>query len=874
MATPLQRILAILVATVVMTACSSDETPATTPGSDAATAPDGSSTTDGTAVADTAASADISPTPDTVADLGIDGAGPDVPVPTGCTSDSDCDDDVSCTLDTCGAAGTCENTLAPGNCQIDGVCVAEGATRPDVPCFSCQAAVSTTAWSEVGGACEDGVSCTDDRCDAVLGCVNEAADANCDDGFACTTDVCDATTGCTHVLDPDTCLIDGACLAVNDKNPASACGSCKPSVATDTWSELTNGCHDELLCTDDLCDPVNGCTHTIQAGFCLIDGACVAEGEQNPDNECLTCQPTVSATDWSPRTGSCDDGEDCTYEDACDAGACGGIVYSCDDGLDCTEDICWGNGLCANNAMDGFCEIDGVCFASGDINPDNECQACNSDSQQYIWASVGSDVTCTDDGLACTKDVCSGGSCVHVLEDNIVACFIDGACYGGGETNPEDSCQWCEPSVVTYDWTEKPAGSVCEDCRKCGGAKNDCMPAADLDLTGCDDTDASTMGDMCRDGVCSGFSVTMTDHGTSQEGYTHAKEASEGGVHALYKDCSGLCYHRAEYFDGTSTSTIDDQLGIAVDYPGFGDGVYTSLDTMWVYTATGWSSTAGVAAVFNGAAPNANWHLANRRDNEGSGLVVVDAVGWLPGGGSVVYRCTFSLLCPTCPWQCEEVTVSPADSGVDMRQCVGVVDDGIGGGGFAKSSLYCNNADAFGTPSEVQYWSWQGGLERWATFFGTTYGVTPGQRLLDVAGFDNLNKVMVGTDGLFRLDSVPNFGPLSVTALGADQADTDFKAIARWGGFTIVLAVTTKDVGGGMETFEVSLLSNDGLDGDLSDGDQWVLTPVTSYTCPTAGPCPYDVAAMAAHASGIYLFGAWSPDGVERDRAVWHWTAP
>jgi cysteine-rich repeat protein len=85
-----------------------------------------------------------------------------------------------------GPAGTpCDDGNPDGNPCTAGACDASGActgTRP--------------------ADCDDGVACTNDTCDVVLGCVHTA---NCDDGRACTIDSCDAVLGCVHTPDVRSC---------------------------------------------------------------------------------------------------------------------------------------------------------------------------------------------------------------------------------------------------------------------------------------------------------------------------------------------------------------------------------------------------------------------------------------------------------------------------------------------------------------------------------------------------------------------------------------------------------------------------------------------------------------------------------------------
>jgi len=83
-----------------------------------------------------------------------------------CTSDTDCDAEGRCAGEACGDDGTCTDVAAP-NCNdrrpdFGGRCVLDAALAP-----ACVYSCITAA------ACDDGDLCTDDRCDAVFGCVHD-----------------------------------------------------------------------------------------------------------------------------------------------------------------------------------------------------------------------------------------------------------------------------------------------------------------------------------------------------------------------------------------------------------------------------------------------------------------------------------------------------------------------------------------------------------------------------------------------------------------------------------------------------------------------------------------------------------------------------
>ena len=63
-------------------------------------------------------------------------------------------------------------------------------------------------------------------------------------------------------------------------------------------------CDDGLSCTTDVCEGGETCSNTIDGGFCVIDGACVAENTPNPSFPCQLCVPAVSTTNWTGGDGT------------------------------------------------------------------------------------------------------------------------------------------------------------------------------------------------------------------------------------------------------------------------------------------------------------------------------------------------------------------------------------------------------------------------------------------------------------------------------------------------------------------------------------------------------------------------------------------
>ena len=244
--------------------------------------------------------------------------------------------------------------------QQAGVC--SGST---MPCFD-GAWVPCTAYNYGPDYEPEEITCDglDNDCDG-----SQDEGVECDDGNPCTIDTCLGAGGCEHM-----------------------------------WYD----CDDGNPCTIDLCDGYGGCTYELAPGFCLIDGYCYSNGEENPVEPCLICNSGTDAYAWTPSSNLCDDGDPCTMNDICSGGTCVGSTYSCDDGLDCTLDACEGDGNCTHTVMPGYCVIDGVCYSDGETEPGNVCRYCDADVDPGGWTDASSAVLC-DPGPP--PSYCDEGEC-------------------------------------------------------------------------------------------------------------------------------------------------------------------------------------------------------------------------------------------------------------------------------------------------------------------------------------------------------------------------------------------------------------------------------------------------------------------------------
>jgi formylglycine-generating enzyme required for sulfatase activity len=217
----------------------------------------------------------------------------------------------------CGASvdGEC-----PCGCWSEGQCVAEGWRPVEDLCLMCVPAASREGLSPVpdGTKCRDGEPCSlPHRC--VAGVCAAWGPTDCDDGQSCTHDRCDPTEGCRHDIVPGPCS-DGDPCTVGDECDGPTCA---PGAAID--------CDDGDACTLDSCDVEGACTSQPARVDCSDGGPCWTS----------QCDPATGQCATVPITGPCDDGDDCTLADFCLAGACvPGLLPRCDDGHSCTTDSC------------------------------------------------------------------------------------------------------------------------------------------------------------------------------------------------------------------------------------------------------------------------------------------------------------------------------------------------------------------------------------------------------------------------------------------------------------------------------------------------------------------------------------------------------
>ncbi|MFQ5478390.1 MAG: DUF4215 domain-containing protein, partial [Candidatus Binatia bacterium] len=387
----------------------------------------------------------------------------------------DCDDGDPCTDDFCDPLGGCSHLPNSAPCDDSNACTTGDA---------CSGGFC------VGGpppGCDDGNACTDDVCDPASGCAFWPNTDPCDDSNpfndpdVCVDGVCVGQGGCQgddancDDLDPcsdDTCLPSGACDHVPNAAPcsdANACTSgdfCSAGVCV---GGPALDCDDSNVCTDDFCDPAQGCSYVANSA-------------------------------------PCDDGDACSAGDACAGGACfGGPALSCTDGNPCTDDGCDGQLGCVfipNAAVcddgevctDGDLCTGGVCVPGGlkDCDDDN---VCTDDSCQAGQGCVHeANLSSCDDGLFCNgADSCIAGTCQHLGDP----CLGNGQCNQGCDET-DDTC-FDSATTPCDDEDACTVGESCDGTGLCSGGSPPCGDAVVQGLCGeqCDPPDGVTCAADC-----------------------------------------------------------------------------------------------------------------------------------------------------------------------------------------------------------------------------------------------------------------------------------------------------------------------------------------------------------------------------------------
>jgi hypothetical protein len=270
--------------------------------------------------------------------------------------------------------------------------------------------------------------------------------------LGCTVDAC-SSGSCAHTLAAGKCLIGGTCYADGDFNPSADCQACKSATSTSGWTGLAVG----SACADD-------------GNLCTSD-TCVKHGNN------VQCDHTTAPAGTVCRAaqGACDVAETCTGSSTvCPADAVAAAGTSCaDDGNPCTTDVCNGSSTSCIHAAGN---AGTVCRAA--TNDCDQAETCDGTTTCPADQLKADNAPCTDDGNACTSDVCLAGACGHPAGNAGALC--------------------------------RAARDACDYAEVCDGASTAC-PADSYqpDGTACNDGNACTQTDSCLAGICTGSNAVV-----------------------------------------------------------------------------------------------------------------------------------------------------------------------------------------------------------------------------------------------------------------------------------------------------------------------------------------------------------------------------
>lgn len=245
---------------------------------------------------------------------------------------------------------------------------------------------------------------------------------------------------------------------------------------------------------------------------CTFDDACRSGTCRGFDVPCAPSQCTAVACDGTsscletPLTGTpCDDGDPCTHGDTCSAGVCGGTPVTC-TGDACTQRTCNGTATCTEVFLDGQPCGDGNACTFGETCAAGTCGG-------------GTAYTCGG-GSACSASSCDGlGGCLDIPNDGATcndgnACTFADTCGGGSCAGTGLSCV----SSTCVERTCNGTAACTETPRNVGGS--------------CNDGNACTVGETCSaGGTCGGgASAAVCGDGQCTCGETFASCSADCAV--------------------------------------------------------------------------------------------------------------------------------------------------------------------------------------------------------------------------------------------------------------------------------------------------------------------------------------------------------
>jgi hypothetical protein len=535
-----------------------------------------------------------------------------------------------------------------GRCRVDGtrpVCDCDPGFRPDESGLHCRLAGDADGADDGAtdggadgdadadtpvvcgdGAVQEGEECDDGNAEPGDGCEPNCRltchlSAECDDGDPCTLDSCAPAGGgraCAHGADPGAACEDG--------NPCT---------------------------TGEACDEGAACAGGTNTCSCLVDADCDPHQDDEPCNGTLYCDPATHACETLPGSAlppgtPCDDGLFCNGPEACSAArACVSAVPPCLPCQTCDE----ASRSCTATA--GHCVIEDACVPDGFPDPANPCRRCAADVDPAAWTSVLPGTPCDDGSFCSGADACDGagtcagtgspcaGSC-RICNEAARSCDltpgwceIDGVCHADGADDPANPCRECASSSNPAAWTDKAAGTPCDDglfctgsdacngagrctaggnpcvasCRACNEGADRCdMPDATCEIGGaCYAAGTADPANPCRECVPSASATSWTNKAAGAAcddgAFCTAADACDGAgaCRGAGNPCSGGCRVCSEVSDRCDVPAGSCDIGGTCWPDGTDDPANPCRECVAAANPTTWTAKAAGAACDDGA---------------------------------------------------------------------------------------------------------------------------------------------------------------------------------------------------------------------------------------------------------------------------------
>lgn len=289
------------------------------------------------------------------------------------------------------------------------------------------------------------------------------------------------------------CLVENAFGACGG---ARSCGpnGLTPCIGPQATPEVCDG-------QDNDCD---GSTDVLAPTPCYVqnaNGSCPGQlGCNGPSPLCIGPEPQPEACNG--------------IDDNCNSAT---DEATCNDNLACTTDVCAAPFQCQNALIAGYCLVGGACFQSGQFNPLNACELCDTARSTATFSQAPN--TCVIGGQCYPANatnplnacqLCLPNQSNTTWSNASNTCQIGGQCYAANQANPSNACEICSPVNTATAWTQ--AVNTCNIQGQCfaSGVKNPtnqclvCDPSRSASgwspastNTSCNDQSACSTDDHC-----------------------------------------------------------------------------------------------------------------------------------------------------------------------------------------------------------------------------------------------------------------------------------------------------------------------------------------------------------------------------------------